>query len=85
VTGNLSRVIDDSGRESFATFLALGAHTSTNYVESQLPADIPIGGQVQFEGVRPTTKKLQLLEMMLVVGDSSGWHDTVVKFANVEL
>jgi len=86
-TGNLSRAIDESGRECFATFLALGAHNNGPFssVESQLPADVPIGGQIQFDGVKPTTKKLQLLEIVLAVGDSSGWHDTVVKFANVEL
>jgi hypothetical protein len=79
-----SRIIDDAGREYRATFFALGAVSSTNYARSNLPGDVPIGGQIQFEGVKEGTKKLQLLEIHCSIEDAKGTSE-VIKFASIEL
>ncbi len=84
---NLSRIIDDGGRESVASFLALGAHSSECCsVRSELPGGVPISSRLRFEGVKPGTKRLQLLEIACSAGDpAGGMHGALVKFSNIEL
>lgn len=80
-----SRIIDDAGRDYPATSFTLGAAVNTYSVETTLPGDVPVVGQVQFDGVKPGTKKIRLLEMAWWVSDSKGTRNTVVKFSNVDL
>jgi hypothetical protein len=80
-----SRAIDDSGREYPATSFALGADVSTNSVATTLPGDVPFKGQIQFDGVKPGTKRIQLLEMYCEIGGSSGSRSTVIKFGSIDL
>jgi cell division protein FtsB len=83
--GDRSRAIDDSGREYPATSFALGADVSTGSVATTLPGDVPFRGQIQFDGVKPGTQKIQLLEMYCEIGGASGSRSTVVKFGNIDL
>jgi hypothetical protein len=82
-----TRIIDEGGRENLASYLALGSYWTRGYAsaDSKLPNDVPVAGQVRFEGVTPGTKKLRLLEMVVSVGDSTGTHDAVIRFANIDL
>jgi cell division protein FtsB len=84
-SGDRSRVIDDSGREYPATSFALGADVGAGSVSTTLPSDVPFRGQIQFDGVKPGTKKIQLLEMYCEIGGSSGSRSTVIKFGSIDL
>jgi len=79
-----SRFIDDSGREYPATSFALGADFGYS-VATIIPGDVSIRAQVQFDGVKPGTKKLQLLEMYCNISGSNGSKDTVLKFGAIDL
>ncbi len=79
-----SRFIDDSGREYPATSFALGAGVGGS-VATIVPGDVSIGAQVQFDGVKPGTKKIQLLEMYCEISGSNGSKSTVLKFGAIEL
>jgi hypothetical protein len=79
-----SRFIDDSGSEYPATSFALGAAVGGS-AETIVPGDVSMKAQVQFDGVKPGTKKVQLLEMYCRITGSNGWKDTVLKFGAIEL
>jgi hypothetical protein len=76
---DLTRIIDDGGREYFGSYFALGAHGAPYDVQNILPADVPMGGHVQFEGIKPGTRKLQLIEISCEVFDPGGWHTALIK------
>ncbi|HEY2289140.1 MAG TPA: hypothetical protein VGM86_00440 [Thermoanaerobaculia bacterium] len=80
-----SRAIDDAGKDYPATSFTLGADVGTYSVETTLPSDVPVAGQVQFEGIKPGTKRIRLLEMAWWVSDSKGSRHTIIKFANIDL
>jgi flagellar capping protein FliD len=80
-----SRFIDDAGRDYPATYFTLGADGSAYSARTTLPGNVPIRGQVQFDSVKPGTKKIQLLEIACHISDSKESGDAVVKFSNVEL
>ena len=64
-----SRIIDDTGRDYPATSFTLGASVNNYSVQTTLPGDVPVVGQVQFDGVKPGTKRIRLLEMAWWVSD----------------
>jgi hypothetical protein len=80
-----SRIIDDAGRDYPATSFTLGADVGTYSVETTLPGDVPVAGQIQFESIKPGTKRIRLLEMAWWVSDSKGSRHTVIKFTDVDL
>jgi len=80
-----SRIIDDAGRDYPATSFTLGASVSTYSVRTTLPGEVPVVGQVQFDSVKPGTKKIRLLEMAWWVSDSKGSRNMVIKFSNIDL
>jgi hypothetical protein len=84
---DLSRVIDAGGRESIAGAIELGAHGSDCCsVQADLPSGVPISGRLRFEGVKPGTKRLQLLEIAGSAQDAANsWHRVLVKFSNIAL
>jgi hypothetical protein len=84
-SGDRSRAIDDSGREYPATSFALGAEVGNGSVATTLPGNVPFRGQIQFDGVKPGTKKIQLLEMYCEIEGSSGSRSTVIKFGSIDL
>jgi hypothetical protein len=84
-SGERSRIIDDAGRDYPATSFTLGASVGNYSVQTTLPGDVPVVGQVQFDGVKPGTKKIRLLEMAWWVSDSKGTRNTIVKFSNIDL
>jgi hypothetical protein len=79
-----SRFIDDSGREYPTTSFALGADVGGS-VTSTVPGDVSLRGQVQFDGVKPGTRRIQLLEMYCEIQGPNGWKDTVIKFGGIDL
>ena len=79
-----SRFIDDSGREYPATSFALGADVGGS-VATIIPGDVSMRGQIQFDGVKPGTKKIQLLEMYCEIASSSTSKNTVLKFGTIDL
>ena len=84
-SGDRSRAIDDSGREYPATSFGLGAEVNNGSVATTLPGNVPFRGQIQFDGVKPGTKKIQLLEMYCEIEGSSGSRSTVIKFGSIDL
>jgi len=80
-----SRIIDDTGRDYPATSFTLGASVNTYSVQTTLPGDVPVVGQIQFGGVKPGTKKIRLLEMAWWLHDSKGTQNMVIKFSNIDL
>jgi hypothetical protein len=80
-----SRIIDDAGRDYPGTAFTLGADVGPYSVHTTLPGDVPVVGQIQFDGVKPGTKKIRLLEMAWWVRDSKGSRSMVIKFTNIDL
>jgi hypothetical protein len=83
-----SRLIDPAGREVRATRFVAGAKRSCDGcdVDTSLPSDVPVAGQVAFEGVQQNTKHVQLMELTCRIKDASGnWHDSLVKFPGFDL
>jgi hypothetical protein len=83
-----SRLIDPVGREVRATRFVAGARRSCDGcgVDASLPSDVPIAGQVAFEGVQQNTRHVQLMELNCNIRDpAGGWHNSVIKFPGFDL
>ncbi len=80
-----SRFIDDAGREYPATYFTLGANVDSYSARTTLPGDVPMGGQIQFSGVKPGTKTIQLLEIACVIYGPNDSKDAIVKFSKIDL
>jgi len=79
-----SRIIDDEGRIYTATYFTLGQDVGRGYVQVPVPAEIPVQGEIQFDGVKPP-KMIKLLEVDCYVDDSRKMTNIVVGFNNVTL